>query len=513
MKKTRIAAVVLCLVLLLSLCDCGKRSAEPSPAVSEKPVPTENSAVITMATPVPTVTPVPLATPVTLSTPVPSSAAVSAATPVPVSTPVTTPVTVSTPIPSATPLLSSVPTPQPSVSSPPGYPVVTKHPTDETVNPDGSCWFVAKYQNAKWAVWHFVSPDGQKDLTYLEVVSEFPGLSISKGYASTTHLFHIPAEMNGWRAYCTLSNDLGSVNTNSALITVKGAGTAATSASPAPASSGKASGAPTVTKHPTDETVNVDGSCWFVCKYENAKWAEWFFLSPDGKDISYKNIQSEFPTLVVSKGYASTTHIFHIPAEMNGWRAYCKLSNDVGSVNTNAALITVKGAGSTQISPSPTPTVSPVAPVQPPLSGQQGIQQGIAGDTNHYSGVTSMTKEMVEIYAATARRAYLAEDWNALSSMIRYPTTLAPDLTLTTKDEFLLYMSDKTVTAKDAAAMREETCSDMFVNGQGICMGSGQIWFLDVNYMTGNAPLLQVISLSGFETAGAVVLSGNGSTP
>ena len=124
-----------------------------------------------------------------------------------------------------------------------------------------------------------------------------------------------------------------------------------------------------------------------------------------------------------------------------------------------------------------------------------------------------MTKEMVEIYAATARRAYLAEDWNALSSMIRYPITLAPDLTLTTKDEFLLYMSDKTVTAQDAAAMREETCSDMFVNGQGICMGSGQIWFLDVNYMTGNAPLLQVIPLSGFETAGAVVLSGNGSTP
>jgi hypothetical protein len=37
----------------------------------------------------------------------------------------------------------------------------------------------------------------------------------------------------------------------------------------------------------------------------------------------------------------------------------------------------------------------------------------------------------------------------------------------------------------------------MFVNGQGICMGSGQVWLNDPNYMTDAEPQLQIIAING----------------
>ena len=45
--------------------------------------------------------------------------------------------------------------------------------------------------------------------------------------------------------------------------------------------------------------------------------------------------------------------------------------------------------------------------------------------------------------------------------------------------------------------MMDEDCLDMFVNGQGICMGSGQVWLNDPNYMTDQEPELQIIAISG----------------
>ena len=63
-------------------------------------------------------------------------------------------------------------------------------------------------------------------------------------------------------------------------------------------------------------------------------------------------------------------------------------------------------------------------------------------------------------------------------------------------------MSDKVVSESDRAAMEEEDCNDLFFNGQGICMASGSIWFLDVNFngieQVGE-PLLRIISVSGLD--------------
>jgi len=120
-----------------------------------------------------------------------------------------------------------------------------------------------------------------------------------------------------------------------------------------------------------------------------------------------------------------------------------------------------------------------------------------SGDPNYYSGVTSLEKEIVEAFAENARDAYLEEDWEMVVDLINYPVTMYPNETIKNADEFLNYMKGKHVSASDMLQMKNETCRDMFYNGEGICMGSGQIWFADVNYMTDQAPHLRIIAVSG----------------
>ena len=100
----------------------------------------------------------------------------------------------------------------------------------------GSAYFVARYDNALWAVWHFVSPDGLTDLTYEEAAKQFPNMQILNGMYSTLELKNMPLDLNGWKVYCQYRNRVGSTNTEKATITVKGAPTpAAAPAAAAPA--------------------------------------------------------------------------------------------------------------------------------------------------------------------------------------------------------------------------------------------------------------------------------------
>ena len=224
-----------------------------------------------------------------------------------------------------------MPAPVPTQSN---LPRVTKSPTDETVPVNGKCQFVAKYENAKWAEWHFVSPDGTRDLNYSQAEKEFKTLKIINGYAKDMTLENIPEALNGWKVYCRFSNDSGAVNTEKAKINV----TANTAGS-----------LPKITKNPTDETVQAGGSAWFVAKYENAIWAVWHFVSPDGtRDLTYSDAQTQFPNLQIIGGDQSTLQLKNIPAELSGWRVYCEFRNNVGSSITAAALITVQsGTGNT----------------------------------------------------------------------------------------------------------------------------------------------------------------------
>ncbi len=359
MRKDRRQPFLIVLSLLLAAavlsgCGLGRRNLEAGSMIPT-PAPT-----VAVATPAPTPTPAVTPTPVVVTT-VPAPTATPAPTPTPVQTP------------AATPVLTPAPTPV-TQAQPAGnvnLPRVTKSPTGETVAVGGKCQFVAKYENAKWAEWHFVSPDGTRDLNYSEAAKAFPTLKIVNGYAKDMTLESIPAELNGWKVYCRFSNDFGSVSTQSAGITVTGAaGTAGTAGNTASA------GVPKVTKSPTGETVNAGGNAWFVAKYQNAVWAEWHFVNPDGTtDLSYTDAAWTFPTLTIVGGDQSTMQLKNIPAELNGWKVYCVFRNNVGSANTAPATVTVVGA----------PAVQPVQPAQPAQGGTiltpgQGFEGRWAGE-------------------------------------------------------------------------------------------------------------------------------------
>ena len=138
-------------------------------------------------------------------------------------------------------------------------PVVTKDPTAEKVQEAGTCYFVANFDNAWTAEWHFVAPGGAEDLVYTDALARFPALKIRHGDRSAIELRNIPIEMDGWSAYCRFGNDYGTTDTSAALITVtpgpKPAATPTPSATPAPSATSAPTPAPTPV--PTPEPTPV----------------------------------------------------------------------------------------------------------------------------------------------------------------------------------------------------------------------------------------------------------------
>ena len=104
-----------------------------------------------------------------------------------------------------------------------------------------------------------------------------------------------------------------------------------------------APGSPVITKDPTDETVKIGGSCWFVANHKGALLARWHFVAPDGTDLQYDEAASKFPTLTIKNGEYDSMKLSNIPAELNGYRFYCRFSNNNGTVDSKSALLTVEG--------------------------------------------------------------------------------------------------------------------------------------------------------------------------
>ena len=187
---------------------------------------------------------------------------------------------------------------------------------------------MARYENAIYAEWHFVSPDGLRDLVYTAAEREFPTMKIINGYAKDMTLESIPAALNGWKVYCRFSNNSGFTDTQRARITVTG---------------NAVEGAPKVTKSPTGETVTAGGSAIFVARSEGALWAVWHFVSPDGtRDLVYTDASAQFAGLQITGGDQGTLRLNNIPASLNGWRVYCVYSNSIGTATTAQAVITVQ---------------------------------------------------------------------------------------------------------------------------------------------------------------------------
>ncbi len=112
------------------------------------------------------------------------------------------------------------PAPAPTPAPVPHPPVVTMNPGNVTVTEGGSFTVSARYSNAIWAVWHFVSPDGTRDLTYEEMARLVPTMTVENGMYSDMTLRNVTLGLNGWKTYCRYSNNDGYTNTSMAYITV-----------------------------------------------------------------------------------------------------------------------------------------------------------------------------------------------------------------------------------------------------------------------------------------------------
>ena len=119
-----------------------------------------------------------------------------------------------------------------------------------------------------------------------------------------------------------------------------------------------------------------------------------------------------------------------------------------------------------------------------------------------YSGVTTLDAAGVEAFAAWARQLYLNEDWDAIALLIDYPITMVPDTEIRDADAFVAYMADKAVCESDMEAMKAENCVGMMSNGQGICMGSGELWLRDIAFdgvEQVSEPALRIVAVNGLE--------------
>jgi hypothetical protein len=100
-------------------------------------------------------------------------------------------------------------------------PVVTKHPTDETVEEGGEAVFVAKAKYAQEYLWRFVSPEG---ITYdcADAPDTFKGLQVSGADTERIVLKNIPVELDGYRIYCRFTaGDVVSSNMAKLYVTEK----------------------------------------------------------------------------------------------------------------------------------------------------------------------------------------------------------------------------------------------------------------------------------------------------
>lgn len=80
-------------------------------------------------------------------------------------------------------------------------PVVTKHPTNETVEEGGEAVFVAKAKYAQEYLWRLVTPDGNTyDCDFIH--QYFPGLKVTGATTERLTLSNIPVELNGSRIRC-----------------------------------------------------------------------------------------------------------------------------------------------------------------------------------------------------------------------------------------------------------------------------------------------------------------------
>lgn len=99
-------------------------------------------------------------------------------------------------------------------------PVITKHPGKETVTEGGFAQFTAKADYTKEFKWQLISPNGKTVYDCKDAAKNFDGVKITGYDKDRLKLDNIPLTMNGWKVRCVFTGGGGTVNSETATITV-----------------------------------------------------------------------------------------------------------------------------------------------------------------------------------------------------------------------------------------------------------------------------------------------------
>lgn len=98
----------------------------------------------------------------------------------------------------------------------------------------------------------------------------------------------------------------------------------------------------TITKHPTAETLQQGGTCWFIARADNADSITWEFLDTAGAVCSVEEVKTRNAGLTVDVyDNGETVGLRNVPMSMNGWQARAKFTGSGTSLYSNPAAITV----------------------------------------------------------------------------------------------------------------------------------------------------------------------------
>ena len=192
-------------------------------------------------------------------------------------------------------------------------PVVTKHPTGETVIAGESAMFIARADNATEYVWEIAIADGVLDCGKLPGYIG-GGVRVSGETSETLTLSNIPEGLDDAYVRCRFTGPGGTVYSEYARIRVIA----------------QKDATPVVTKDPTDETVDEGGMAVFVADAKYAQTYRWQLISPGEVVYDCATASTHFPELKVSGGDSSRLTLENIPAELDGYRIRCEFT--AGSV-------------------------------------------------------------------------------------------------------------------------------------------------------------------------------------
>jgi hypothetical protein len=173
-------------------------------------------------------------------------------------------------------------------------PTVTKDPTDKTAAPDETVTFTVTATNAASYQWYFRK-------------TETGSWSKCSNGTSASLPVEAKAYRHGYQYRCAVKNAAGTVYSNAATLRVK----------------------PGITTQPTDKTASSGETVTFTVKATGASSYQWYYRKT--------------PTGAWNKCTDGTSATLMVEAKSyrDGFQYRCKVTNEVGSVYTNAVTLTV----------------------------------------------------------------------------------------------------------------------------------------------------------------------------